>query len=390
MNFADARGGVILALLILLAPLQAAAQVPLSAEAGTADAAALLAEADSLASSGQAARALPIYRNIVRRYPLAPAAATAQFRLAEALERDNKVDAAFQAYKKLIQQYPQSPEFDQAINAQVAIANSYMDGRKSRLLGIPVVAAPEKAEAMYLDILAVAPFATFAPSVQFNLGQLYEKQGAFDKAVAAYRQLLDRYPASDFADDALYQIGYVQLQETIRNPSDLSAAVDAKNSFEDFLLQYPNSEKAAQAKENLQRLQGREAGDLMAIAEFYDRKRSYRAAAIYYSDILRKQTGTDDARKAEARLGELRAELGDEALRAGPEQVQTGEREAMRRRLQNQVETSALSTYAGPPKRKVEPPEQVAPPKPQLRTSGRDVLPMPAGQPPIEPELPTP
>lgn len=390
MGLASVIRGIAVAVCLVAAAGDAVAQAPLSAEASESDAIALLRQGAELEATGQPSKALPLYRNIVRRYPLSPSAPTAQYRLAEILERENRVDAAFEAYQKLIEQYPQSPEFDKAVNAQLAIANSYMDGRRLRLLGIPTVPAPEKAERMYQTILRTAPYAKFAPTVQFNLGQLYERQGDLQKAIAAYQVILDRYPNSDLADDALYQVGYVRMQETIRNSQDLSAAVAARHAFEDFLMQYPNSEKAPQARENLERLAGREAGDLLSIAQFYDRKGAYRAAAIYYSDILRKQPGTEDARKAEQRLGELRAELGDEALRAGPEQVQTGERAAMRRRLQNQVETSALSTYAGPPKRKVEPMEELPAPRPRLRTSQRDVQPMPPAGPAVEPDLPTP
>ena len=82
--------------------------------------------------------------------------------------------------------------------------------------------------------------------------------------------------------------------------------------------------------------------------------------------------------------------MGDDELRAGPERAETGERAAMRRRLQNQVETSAMSNYAGPPVATIVP-EELPPPRPRLRTSSRDVRPVggePVNLPPVEPDLP--
>ena len=259
----------------------------------------------------------------------------------------------------------------------------------------------ERAAEMYGSILATAPFAKFAPTVQFKLGQAFENQREYEKAISAYQVVLDRYPSSAVAADALYQIGYVQLTEAEGRSQDLSAAVDAKNTFEEFLIEFPKNEKAAQARENLETMSGREAFDLLSIAKFYDRKTDYRAAVIYYSDLVRRQPGTPDADLAGARIEEIRATVGEDELRAGSERAETGVRAAMRRRLQNQVQTSSLSNYAGPPVSTVKPPEELPPPRPQLRTSSRDMRPQGGGGPlpadlqpapdlpPVEPELPS-
>jgi outer membrane protein assembly factor BamD len=177
------------------------------------------------------------------------------------------------------------------------------------------------------------------------------------------------------------------------------AAIDAKNTFEEFLFAFPKSEKAAQARENLDLMSSRESYDLLSIAKFYDRNDNYRAAVVYYSDVVRRQPGTPDADLASARIEEIRATVGEEELRAGTERAETGELAALRRRTQNQVQTSALSNYSGPPVSAVAPPEELPAPKPRLRTSANDVRPQsepagpdlmtpPADLPPVEPELP--
>jgi hypothetical protein len=83
---------------------------------------------------------------------------------------------------------------------------------------------------------------------------------------------------------------------------------------------------------------------------------------------------------------ELRSEAGDDALRTGPEKAETGEKAALRRRLQAQVETASLADFNGPPRRDIVPDELPVDNKPKLRTDSRDVAPMPS----IEPALPNP
>ena len=371
--------GCLFSVCLILAAGTAFAQLPSTAPANDAEAAALMQEAANLEGAGNFNRAATVYRNIVRRFPVAPAAPAAQFRLAELIDQGGNPSRAFDSYQKLVEDYPQSREFDRALAAQLAIADSFMDRRRY-----------ERAGEMYNALVASAPFARFAPEAQFKLGQALESRRSFPEAIAAYQIILDRYASSDYADDALYQIGYVQLTEAMGRSQDLSAAIDAKNTFEEFLMEYPNSEKAAQARDNLDRMTGREATDLLSIAQFYDRNSNYRAAVIYYADLVRRQPGTDDAKLANDRIEEIRATVGDDELRAGPERAETGERAAMRRRLQNQVETSALSNYAGPPVSTIVP-EELPPPRPRLRTSSRDVRPVApeaVNLPPVEPDLP--
>jgi len=368
----------------LLAVSSSLAQPPKPPVDGHAEAAALLQQARDYEASGDTKRASSIYRDIVKRYSISSSAPAAQFRVAELIEQSGNKNKAFDAYAKLIENYPQSREFERAATAQLAIADDFMHRRRY-----------ERAEEMYKSILASAPYAKFAPAAQFKLGQSLENRKEYDKAVAAYQIIVDRYSTSDYADDALYQIGFVQLSEARSRSKDLSAAIDAKNTFDEFLMEYPNSEKAAQARENLALMSGRETTDILSIAKFYDRSNNYRAAVIYYSDLVRRQPGSEDAKLANERIEEIRATVGDEELRSSPEREETGDRVAMRRRMANQVETSALSNYAGPPTAAVAPKEELPPPRPQLRTSTRDVRPLDAGSglmpptlPSVEPELP--
>jgi outer membrane protein assembly factor BamD len=259
-----------------------------------------------------------------------------------------------------------------------------LQGRPQKFLGVPIGNSAQRAAEMYRNIVANAPYSKYAPIVQFNLGLAYEKLSQPFEAIAAYQAVLDTYPNSDVCDDALYQIGFVYMRIGFAEQSqDLSSLISARNTFEDFLIEYPDSEKAPQARENMEMLSGRESGDIFRIAKFYEFSRDYRAAVIYYNDVIRRQPNTPEAGLAKARIEELRGQYGEDALRTGPENAETGEKLALRRRLQAQVETSSLADFSGPPKRDIVPDELPAA-GPGMRTSIEDVQPLPA----VEPDLP--
>ena len=354
-------------------------------EVEMADAQALYSAALALDEEGRSSSAITAYKRAIKKYPFAKQAGPAQFRVAELLEATGDSSRAFDAYQFLLQRYPDTPNFEQAVAAQVTIANKYLAGKPQKFFGVPIGNSAERAQEMYTAIVANAPYSKFAPVAQFNLGLSYEKQSLPFDAIKAYQTLIDSYPTSDVNDDALYQIGFVYMRVGFGSGSqDMSALVSAKNTFDDFLIEFPNSEKAPQARENLEQLDGKQSADIIRIAEFYEFSKDLKAAVIYYNDVIRRAPNTEDATLAKARIEELRAKYGDEALRTGPESAESGEKMALRRRLQAQVETSALADYSGPPTRLIVPDELPAS-APRMRTSVDDVRPLPA----VEPELPT-
>lgn len=348
---------------------------------------AVFATAQQLDSAGNSTAAIDAYRRFIKVFPASPMAAKAQLRVAQLLENRGDLSKAFDAYQTLVTRYPDTPDFEDAVSRQVVIANDFLQGRRMTFLGMKILPGTERAQKMYEAILQNAPFSKHAPIAQFNLGLSFERQKMINEARAAYQTVLDKYPNSDVCDDALYQIAYVYMVAGLSgNSQDLSSLILAKETFEDFLLQFPRSEKAAQARDNLQTIGENEAGDLLRIAKYYDWSKNYKAAIIYYNDIVRKQPKTADADFSKTRIEELRGQVGDDALRVGSENAESGEKLALRRRLQAQVETSSLSDYAGPSRRDIVPDELPIVKQPRLRTDSRDVQPLPA---PVEPLLPT-
>ncbi len=347
-----------------------------------------LAKGDQLADAGDHANAAACYRWVVRSAPNSKEAPMAQFGLAGALQHQGNLDGAFKEYQNLQKKYPQTPKFEEAVAQQINIANAYLKGKKVKFLGIPIAPSMEKAEEMYTAILKVSPYSKHAPITQFNLGLALEKQGKAQEALAAYQKLLDKYPNSSACDDAQYQIAYVYQRLGMTGKSqDLSALKESENNYQDFLLQYPNSEKVQQAGENMKSMVSRESQDTLRIARFYDFSKDFKAASIYYNDVIRRFPESSEASVAKTRIDELKSLYGEDSLRVGQERPETGERLAERRRLQSQVETTALANYDGPPKKAIVG-EEIPAPRAEMKGNFRDSAPIPLAEP--SPQAPPP
>jgi outer membrane protein assembly factor BamD len=246
-----------------------------------------------------------------------------------------------------------------------------------------------RAQEMFDGIVKRAPFSKWAPLAQFNIGQAYEKQSKYTEALAAYQQVVVRYPGDAIADDAQYQIGYVRLREHREGSYDRASAAKAREAFEDFINRYPESEKVAQARENMRTLEGSQTKGTLDIARFYDRTKNYKAAVIYYNEVIKTQPESAESNIAKERIAQLKEKVGEDALRAGPERAETGARAQTRRKLQAQINTISRPDYSGPPVAEPVVPDEVAPSsRPRLRTSPQSIGPVPAVEPPLPEALP--
>jgi outer membrane protein assembly factor BamD len=343
-----------------------------------------LAAADELVSSGDSEKAITTYRFISKTYPKSKEAPEAQFKLAKQLNQKGNFEAAFKEYQSLLQRYPQTPNFEESVADQINIANAFLKGMKVKFLGIPMVPSMEKAEEMYTAILKISPYSKHAAITQFNLGLALQKQGKAQEAIAAYQKVLDKYPNSAACDSAAYQVGYVyQLLGMTGQSQDLSALKEAQNNYQDFLLQYPNSEKIQQAGQNMKKMLSKESADTLRVARFYDFNKDFKASSIYYNDVIRRFPQSEEATAAKTRLDELKALYGEDTLRVGQERPENGERLVERRRLQAQVESTALANYDGPPKKDIVRDETPLP-QPRMKGDLRDTQPIPLQEPPAQ------
>jgi outer membrane protein assembly factor BamD len=337
--------------------------------------------AEAQESSGRIGSAIDSYRGLVKAYPTSVLAPKAQYKVGVLLERVGDPDKAYNAYETYLTKHAKGEDFEPVVESMFRIGKLFLEGQKKRVMGVPISSNMPRAQAMFEGIVKRAAYSKWAPLAQFNAGQALEKQEKYPEAIAAYQQVYSRYPGDAIADDALYQIGYVRLKEYRDGSYDRAASNKARQSFEEFISRFPESEKVPQARENLKNLEGGQTKNAMGIARYYDKQKQYKAAVIYYNDVLQQQPGSPESELAKTRIAELKELVGEDSLRAGPEKAETGARAAARRKLQARVDTVSRPDYVGPPVTlSQQAVVQTAPGRPKLRTSRQDIGPIPAGE----------
>ncbi len=273
---------------------------------------------------GNPKRAIRAYRELVRKYSRDALAAGAAFRGALLYEQIHEYLEAAGTYRTVVINYPTSPHFNEAIEGQFRIGEMYLAGKKLKVLGIPFATSMDRAVDIFAAVIRTAPYGKYTARAQFDIGLAREKQSANDAALQAYAAVVEKFPNDPVAADAQYQIGYIWFMAARGGTKDIAATNNARTAFQDFLFRYPNSEKAAQTRANLQQLEHRATSSSFDVARYYDKQKAYRAAVIYYNEVIRQQPGSVESDKAKKRIDQLRAKLGDKVLQ--PLQAQEAEK----------------------------------------------------------------
>lgn len=266
--------------------------------------------------AGNIKRAIGAYRTLVRKYPKDGLAPGAGYRSAQLQEQVHSYLEAAAAYRYIVERYPSNPHFNDAIEAQFRIGEMYLNGKKIKFLGISFVSALDRAVEIFAAVIRTAPYGKYTARAQFDIGLAREKQGANDAALQAYQAVIDKFPNDPVAADAQYQVGYIWFTASRQGTKDKAATDKAKTAFQDFLFRYPKSEKAGQARANLQLLGNKETMSSFSIAKYYDKQKRYRAAVIYYNEVIRQQPGSAESEQAKKRIEQLRSKLGEAALKS--------------------------------------------------------------------------
>lgn len=246
--------------------------------------------------------AVSAYRRLISKWPTSFAAQDARLGLAESLTELGYLFKSFKEYQNLIEKHPNSPHFETALQRQFDIGVRFMNGAKHKVWRFRLFTAYDKAVEIFEQVVKNGPYSKVGPDAQFNIGLVFEKEKDNISAVHAYEKVLDRHPKLPIAEAAQFQIGWAYHTEAQRAEYDQNNANQAIGAFSDFLVKYPASKKADQAQQLRAELKGEQSKGLLQIGAFYEKNKNYRAASIYYNEVIEQNPRSDWANTAQKKL----------------------------------------------------------------------------------------
>ena len=250
-------------------------------------------------------------QRVVTVWPLSDYAPQAQYLVGRCYEATGKDEKAFAEYQKVLEKQPKIANYAEILQRQLTIADRFLAGKWFRLWGyIPLFPSMERTADMYDKIVKNGPYSEVAPDAQLKIGAAREKQHNYALAVKAYELAADRYnDRPKIASDALYRAGLAYKQQAQTAEYDQSTAGKAIDTFSDFKNRYPDDPRVGPTAKMIASLKDEQARGNFQIAKFYEKRKRWSGAMVYYNEVQMQDPDSPYAAEAQQRIFELKKRI---------------------------------------------------------------------------------
>lgn len=249
-------------------------------------------------------------KKLVKNYPRAKEAPEAQYYIGQIQEVLNKPYEAYKAYQIVIDKYPFSERAAEIVVLQFKIADQLLSGKDKRGKWVQaVVGGDDRIIEIFRAVIKNAPYGKFAAESQYKVGLYLKERGLFQEARDEFEKTMGDYPNTEWAKAAKFQIAMADTNRAGNIQHEQKTTSIALDEFKEFVKSHPESVLTPQAKQQIATLRNKEAQSAFLVAEFYEKQKNFKSAAVYYQDIVSYHADTVWASKALKRLRAITGKL---------------------------------------------------------------------------------
>ncbi|NIT35355.1 MAG: outer membrane protein assembly factor BamD [candidate division Zixibacteria bacterium] len=139
----------------------------------------------------------------------------------------------------------------------------------------------------------------------------YYEQKLYEEAYVRFEEIIDRYPASEWCDDAQYMKAKSRLASAPPLDKDQTAVDEALDEFATLIEEYENSPLVPKAQAGIAEARRLKAAKLLATGKFYKKAHEWQAAVIYFENLAGDYPGYEGLAEASFLTGECYLALGE-------------------------------------------------------------------------------
>jgi outer membrane assembly lipoprotein YfiO len=258
--------------------------------------------ARSLMQSGDYARALYETTKFDDFYADSDFADDNQFIRGEIRMAQGKYRDAATEFQQVIVNYPDSDLFVDVIAKQYEIGDTFYAKGRARLgkgwwrrfKKRPFKRAIE----IYTMVIDNQPFTDAAAEAQYKVGLCYYTREDYVEAAFEYQRVIEDYGKSAWVDEASYGLAMCYYQAARPPEYDQAPSLLCISAVDDFKEQLPSDPRLGELEKVRAEMRERVAQQRLMAAQFYEKRRRFTAAAVYYEVVAQDFSDTSAAKEA--------------------------------------------------------------------------------------------
>jgi outer membrane protein assembly factor BamD len=224
-----------------------------------------------------------------------------QFLRGDVRMQQGKLEQAAKDYQQVVSKHPESTLFNDVIAKQYEIGDHFYEKgqkREQRRFGLFAKAPYKKAIDVYGMVIQNQPFTDAAAQAQYKLGLCHFARDEYVEAAYEYRRVVEDYANSDWVDEAGYGLAQTYYTSSLPPDYDQTPSKLAIEAIDDFKARFPGDQRVGDLEQKRGEMRERIAKQRFNTAKYYEKRRDFTAARLYYEVVVEQFGETSVAEKA--------------------------------------------------------------------------------------------
>lgn len=233
-----------------------------------------------------------------------------QFLRGEIRQAQGKYMEAAKQYQQVLANYPSTDLYDDAIEKQYEIGDTYyeaglkqVDKKWSLFRKRPLKRAVE----VYSMVIDNEPFSPAAAEAQYKVGLCQYTREEYLEAAFEYRRVVEDYAGSEWVDEASYGLAMCYTKMSLPPEYDQAPSQLTIDSINNHAARFPDDERNAELQNISTEMYNNIAEQRLLTAKFYERRRKFPSAKLYYEVVASQFPDAPAAEQAKTWLAEHEA-----------------------------------------------------------------------------------
>jgi len=222
------------------------------------------------------------------------------------LAQGKLVDAS-REFQLVVSNYSDSALYDSVIEKQYEIGDRlYQQGeeRLTKKWRFGRKRPFKRAIDVYSMVINNQPFTDAAAEAQYKVGLCHHTRKEYVEAAHEYRRVIEDYSTSEWVDEACMSLADCYYDASRPPEYDQEPSQLAIDAIDEFKHRYPSDERVAGLDEKRAEMRENIAGQRLSTAQFYEKRRNFNAARVYYEMLAGEFPDTTSGESAKAWLAD--------------------------------------------------------------------------------------
>lgn len=242
-------------------------------------------------------------------FPSSPFSQEATFTIGEAFVKLDQLELANKYFTTYLNRMNSPKRFEEAIRYKFWIAEQYFKGEKIRLFGSHKgpkwLSGKDDALVIYDEVITAQPHSEMAAVSLLHKGEILAEFDDYKTALESLDLLIRRFPKHDMAAEAFVEKNKIYLQQCKNEGLDPGLIDLAFVNLEKFKQAFPRETRVAEAEKSLLDIREVFAQNLLETGKFFQKTKKFPASIIYYTKVIAKYPDSEAAAQARQQLEKL-------------------------------------------------------------------------------------